>query len=281
MARGKSVLDQDTHVAELTSFQLIVGICLALVVCLACFLLGIVVGRLESGTSIASSVTEVVDRVTGRSSGTEGSAGPAATAASTTNPAGKGPRTTIVQAPSPDAAPAAAPATPAPAPAPAQPTATPSPVSPTPASEPVASAAAPRVQQTALPAGTAAPARPEVREPSDTVVAAAETAAPRSTASPADTATKPAAEPKTATAAKAGGFTVQVVAYESKNRGRAEEYKRLLEKNSDLKAQLVPSEDGKFVRVYVGRYATRAEAQKACEELRKRAGFQGCFVKAL
>jgi len=92
-------------------------------------------------------------------------------------------------------------------------------------------------------------------------------------------ATAPAPSASTGSARSGKRFTVQVVAYDVKNREQAENYKKLLEANSDLRAEIVPSEDGKYMRVFIGDYATREEANKARQDLQKRAGFKECFVK--
>jgi cell division septation protein DedD len=58
-----------------------------------------------------------------------------------------------------------------------------------------------------------------------------------------------------------------------------EEYRKRLEANSELKADLVSSEDDKLVRVLIGSYPDREMAAKACKELKNRAGFSGSFVR--
>ncbi len=79
-----------------------------------------------------------------------------------------------------------------------------------------------------------------------------------------------------------GAFGVQVASFSgSKREKSAADYKRRLEANSDLKAILSHSEDDKYVRVIVGGYPDRETAEKVCKELRKRAGFSDCFVKPL
>ena len=61
----------------------------------------------------------------------------------------------------------------------------------------------------------------------------------------------------------------------------AEEHKRRLEAGNELKVLLVPSEDGKYLRAIVGPYPDRQAADTVCKELRKRTGFEDCFVKPL
>ncbi len=59
----------------------------------------------------------------------------------------------------------------------------------------------------------------------------------------------------------------------------AEASKKRLEANTDMKADLLPSEDGKIIRVIVGHYPDKDSAAQACAELKKRAGFADCFPR--
>jgi cell division protein FtsN len=108
----------------------------------------------------------------------------------------------------------------------------------------------------------APPAVPVPAQPIANIAAAAEKAAP------------------VAGAAGTGAYAVQVASFSgSKRKENAEVFKKRLEANAGLKADLVPSEDDQMVRVFVGNYPDRESAVKACEELKKRAGFAGSFVK--
>jgi len=77
-----------------------------------------------------------------------------------------------------------------------------------------------------------------------------------------------------------GQFTVQVMSIGVAKRANAEVFQRDALENKAVQVRLVDSADGKWVRAFVGTYATRAEADQAMRELRK-AGFDGCFVKRL
>lgn len=52
--RPKSVLDRDKYMAELTSGQLVIGICILIVFGLACFMLGVLVGKFEPAREIVA-----------------------------------------------------------------------------------------------------------------------------------------------------------------------------------------------------------------------------------
>lgn len=74
-------------------------------------------------------------------------------------------------------------------------------------------------------------------------------------------------------------YGVQVAAFSAAHREQAEESRRLLESNSDLKADIVTSEDGRWVRVIVGNYPDRGTAEAERDRLKKKAGFSDCFVQ--
>jgi len=77
-----------------------------------------------------------------------------------------------------------------------------------------------------------------------------------------------------------GTYTIQVASFSgAKRKENAESFKKRLEANAGLQADIVPSEDDKMTRVFVGNYPDRETAVKACEELKKRAGFAGSFIK--
>ena len=78
-----------------------------------------------------------------------------------------------------------------------------------------------------------------------------------------------------------GAYCIQVASFSGENRKAvAEEYKKRLESNSELRSELVTSEDGRYVKVYVGGYPNKETAVRECEKLKKRGGFTGAFVKA-
>ncbi len=96
---------------------------------------------------------------------------------------------------------------------------------------------------------------------------------------------QPAAAQKTPAASAVvapgiGTYAIQVASFSgAKRKEIAEQYRKRLLSNAGLESDLLPSEDGKTVRVLVGRYPDKGTAAKACEELKKRAGFADSFVK--
>ncbi|MCL4693125.1 MAG: SPOR domain-containing protein, partial [Candidatus Hydrogenedentes bacterium] len=112
-----------------------------------------------------------------------------------------------------------------------------------------------------------------------------ETASPQTetTTTPADTPVPEESEaaPQADAAATAGPFTVQVASFDSNNLERAKRFKVETEEATDFTVNLVPSADGKHVRAFVGEYKDRAAADAARDTMRKVAGFEDCFVKAL
>ena len=141
------------------------------------------------------------------------------------------------------------------------------PASPPPAPEPDTQQEKPATPH--QPASPTPPVKPAKAEPPPPAVAKAESE--RATATP--------SEKAKGTEAKKGEYSVQIVAFSAGERLAAEQYKARLEANTDLEADLVTSEDGKYVRVLVGRYPDKASAAKARDELRKRKGFADCFVR--
>lgn len=77
---------------------------------------------------------------------------------------------------------------------------------------------------------------------------------------------------------KKPAFAIQVAAFKTHNRAKAEQYKQRLEANSDLKVQVVLYEDNKWVRVLLGDYPDRKSAENARAQLKKRPGFADCWV---
>ncbi len=288
-----------TYATELSSGQLIVAICIALIVALACFLMGVIVGRFEEpkkGTQVANGT------------------------APATSP---GPRTPVASRPSREpsksqsegqgeqvspvkyeqVSPAAAaridyskpafPETIPPAPAARSSRA------PTSAAKSEEKDEAPKKPAEAadIEGSTPPPAPAKESEP-DTKKdkpAATPPSAPAKVEKPAEPSQPPSAarqaesKPATTTpardtsggeASKKGRYGVQVVAFSSGERKAAEQYKARLEANTELRADLVASKDGKYIRVLIGDYAEKGAAAKARDELRKRKGFADCFVQS-
>lgn len=91
------------------------------------------------------------------------------------------------------------------------------------------------------------------------------------------------APPKAETAAPApkGGYTVQVASFEVAKKAAVEEYVKRIKSNSDFDVRVIPSGDGSRLRVCIGQYADKKDADKARDELRAVKEFKGCWVLAL
>lgn len=91
---------------------------------------------------------------------------------------------------------------------------------------------------------------------------------------------EPVAKPA-ATPLKRGPFAIQAASFSGPSRAKlAEDFKNQLEGELKLSAELERSEDDKFVRVLLGDYPDHEAAAKACNDLKKRPGLAGSFVKA-
>lgn len=86
---------------------------------------------------------------------------------------------------------------------------------------------------------------------------------------------KPSATPP----AGKGAYVIQVASFSSSNLAQAQDARRRLSAHANLTAELVTSEDGKYVRVIVGNYPDLQTAEKARDALRERKGFADCFVR--
>jgi len=291
---------------EFTSNQLIVGICIFLVAALVCFMLGVVVGKFDTRAKVADQPqepdTEHVEKP-----------GPVS---DTRRGLEETPREGTQAYPRyrPIELPAAKPAAPIPSPitVPARPTIEPTtlakdsdqatrlfpekpeiqlPQLPEPPSAPAA--ATPSVEASESAQEKSAQAPPET--PSKEARLAAEgfeARQPAAAEAPAESPieTVPASEPAPTSPepefpeSRPGewAFGVQVASFAGPNREQAaQDYKLRLEASSDLKAMLMPSEDGRYLRVVVGGYPDRKTAERVCKELRKQAEFTDCFVKSL
>lgn len=73
-------------------------------------------------------------------------------------------------------------------------------------------------------------------------------------------------------------YSIQLIAFSRRNRNRAEAYAREVRESAGLDVELEESSDGELVRVFVGRYADRETALRACRELQKQQQFSNVFV---
>ncbi|MBI5091064.1 MAG: SPOR domain-containing protein [Candidatus Hydrogenedentes bacterium] len=293
-------MDQEKHVIEYTSGQLIFAICIALVVALLCFLGGMIakpqtqtasappadtpkaaapaqkttaapaIGAKEAGARKEGQQT--LPKPSVLSSVKPNTSKPAA------SPSEGGPR--AVELPPLDANPASK-ATPA-APAPKSAAEPPKTVPPAPAAAAPASPAPPT--QSEKTKATESQKKEVASQPPDKAQspiaqAKEDTPAPKSpekTVAPSAAGKSPAAATESTAAT---GYTIQLVAFSPAEAAKAEDYKSRLEKNTDLRPEVIKSTDGKYVRVVTGAYPDRATAEKAREALAKRAEFAKCFVR--
>jgi cell division septation protein DedD len=132
---------------------------------------------------------------------------------------------------------------------------------------------APASSTSAPPAGQTTPAQPS---------AAAQPAAGSETAAPVslEKIELPPENLPAAGAAPAQGafYSIQLIAFSSANKAKADAYAKDVRENAGLDVELETSPDGKLIRLYVGRYADREGAVKACLELKKQARFSQAFV---
>ena len=298
--REKGPSDRGTPRSELTSNQLIIGICLFLVAAMVCFMLGVVVGKFEgkpgpsaqrgpsrpalpalrTEDTARESAGRDADREDARGEGTQ--AYPRSVSLPTVEPAPERP-----PLPSRAAVELGQPTAPEKGPPEVRLSELPEPGDAAAVSPPSVG----EVEQAQ--AGPESAAREDrVAEPAEVPDEAARADRGAPSVEPTDEASTetllaPAAELSSvakppATTPSKDGFGVQVAAFSGPNRqGLAEGYKERLEDNSELKAVLLVSEDGQYVRVVVGGYPDRQTAAQVRDELRQRAGFRDCFVRSL
>jgi len=298
--REKGASDRGKPRSELTSNQLIIGICLFLVAAMVCFMLGVVVGKFEgkpgpsaqrgpSRPALPALRTEAPPRESaGRDTDREDAQGEGTQAY---------PRPVLLPTAEPErerpplptraAVDLGRPAAPEKGLPEVQLSELPEPGSAAPVSPPSVG----EVEQ-AQAGPESAPREDAVVEPTEVPEEGARTDSGAPSVEPTDEASAeallaPAAEPSSvpkppATTPSEDGFGVQVAAFSGPNRQRlAEGYKERLEANSEWEAVLVVSEDGQYVRVVVGGYPDRETAKRVRDELRQRAGFKDCFVRSL
>jgi len=76
-----------------------------------------------------------------------------------------------------------------------------------------------------------------------------------------------------------GNWIIQLAAYSVENTQQAEDFATRLRENTDLEPRLVTSDDGKWVRVWIGNFSDRAAAIAKQTELQKIEQFKNCIVK--
>ncbi len=289
--RPKSVLDQDRYTAELSTGQLVIGVCILLMFGLGCFLLGVLIGKFDPTLKTAGVERSADDpREKERTPEIKVSELPAA----------NNPPANTQQATPPPADPVLPPEMRAPANV-VREDAVPNSgatVTPTTTSATQTGAAPPAnntpvevvPQSGATNAATPPATEPAPHSVSESVAAAAErnriappTASPQAV-NTAPTNTQPAAAAQQTPAPAESnsltpwkGFGVQILAVA---KDRAEGARKDLEAKSSYKARVLPHSRNDLYRVVVGPYADQTSAAKARDDLRAR-GFRDAFVLTL
>lgn len=293
--RPKTLIEAERHSLEFTSGQLIIAICGLLFLWLVGFLMGVMAGRLEFGSSLAEGKRPVEATQTASTKDPKGAtsdkAAPAAKPAETKD---KAPVKEI-------------PAPPAPKPPETKPAeaAKPAPASETKSAEAAKPAAEvkyvterpdrPTVAATQTQAEAKAPDAPKPAEATPTAPPAEAPKTEAKAAEKPETKAEAPAEPVKTEVAKAEQdeqapkatktsgktYTVQVFSVKAKNRSNADEYVSLLKQNSGVTAEVVKSKDGKHYNVIIGRFPDRKAAEEKRDELKKKAGFADCIVREI
>lgn len=267
--------------AEFTTGQLIAIICISLFVAVACFGLGILVGRVDpppenetvasAETGEAELPTPEMETYTTPAFGTEPAEATPVTAQTTT--AQRTPETPPPRNPYMDNTPRL--------------TALP-PLTPY-RSLPVQAEAPTRIPRVDTPAATATPApAPVATTPALTPIDPIEPPVDNTPAASAPpVATKPVATPDPAAAPSPapsgkGKFGVQLAAFSGGDRRtRAESFQRHVRTELKVEAAIIPSSDDVHYRVIVGGFPTKESAAAACTELKNKAGLSEAFVRPL
>jgi len=275
--RPKSVLDQDRYTAELSTGQLVIGVCILLMFGLGCFLLGVLIGKFDP---------------TLRSETEQRAANPQAEISTPEIKVSELPAAPAVA--TPDSAPVTDPVLPpemrAPAsilreePAPATQTASPPPATATDATPAVTVEVTAPAAETTVPPPAPSPSETPGGGVSESVAAAAERnriAPPSAQPQAVETAPAPAASTAAADAGASlmpwKGYGVQILAVA---KDRAEGARKDLESKSSYKARVLPHARNDLYRVVVGPYADQPSAARARDDLRAR-GFKDAFVLTL
>lgn len=94
---------------------------------------------------------------------------------------------------------------------------------------------------------------------------------------------KPAPEASTPTVPNAanGNWTIQIAAYSAESRDRAEAFIKSIAKDTGITPKLVPSPDGKWLRVWIGQFTDKAEAEEMKIELQDTPALKDSIVKPM
>ncbi len=258
--RPRSPLDRERYTAELSTTQLVIGVCILLMFGLGCFLLGVLIGKFDP--SLRDQMAEVLpgQQEPAPDPIDDPGAAPRTTRAvldGSVNLEDRPPHNLVNQPP--------AQSEPAPSTATAQP----------PAAQPSADTASTPAAATQSPAQASQvsveppPAEPPRQEP----VVTAPPLQPSVVAPPPAQAQAPAP----ATAAQ-GIYGVQIIAA---SRPRADAVKRDIESRSPYKAEVIAIDGDRLCKVVVGRFQDERSALAARNDLRTKYPFKDAFVISL
>ena len=250
--RPKSALDRDRYTAELSTMQLVIGVCILLMFGLGCFLLGVLIGKFDP--SLRDQMAEVTPQSSPAIPPPSNSVPPATNrpparpVESALPPEIRPPQNLVEQPPSTDLTPDAT--TPAASP---------------PNTQPSASTTDGAKTQEGTPA-TAAP-EPVTPEPATQPPATERPTPPPVQAAPAAVQTS-----------AQGIYGVQIIAVA---RPRAESVKRDIEAKSSYKAEIISIDADRLCKVVVGRFQDERSALVARDELRSKYEFRDAYVISL
>lgn len=254
--RNSSLFDQDKHTLEFSPGQLVLAICTVLLLGLVCFLAGVVVGRYDDSYTNASlfmrdtTAQQEEEQVAQREEPEEEDPDEEEFVM------GEGRQ-----------------------------------VSPRPIIEPPDNRTQPRVTDLPSPFGNELDTReeePARDEPDDAPEPPEEPDAPEDNGQPEDD--EFAFEPLSpsddlslgdalAMAAEGGPFTIQVISYTAGDRALAEAYAEDIAEDIGYEPTLSLSEDGAFIRVFVGAFPDQEIARAAMEKLQEMEEFEDSFVR--
>ncbi|HOV72642.1 MAG TPA: SPOR domain-containing protein [Candidatus Hydrogenedentes bacterium] len=266
--------------SEFSSSQLVIATCVFLIMALVCFALGVLVGRYDAAAFRPKQNVPSAETAAGPSRPF-----PPAPRGGNTEPQPVG----VQKSPRPVVMPPTQSQTPgfpsADGAAPSGPRVSEHPAPPAKPETPAAPSAAPVSSPPSKPETPAPPAATTEVKPAAPSAPSATTTTPPESPKPDTESVPPVVETPAGTTllpatAAPGVYGIQVASFSGANRQQmAEASKKRLEANTDMKADLLPSEDGKIIRVIVGHYPDKDSAAQACAELKKRAGFADCFPR--
>lgn len=240
--RSKAIPAQDRYAAELSAGQLVIGMSILLMICLASFLMGVVVGKFDPSLNpeIARESEPALDSASASIRQIAAVVEPAKTRDEPP------PEIRVPIRTEPDAAAVGA---------------------PPPSSEDQAIASRP-----------AATTLPDTSKPDDPILSsgAPSEALDEKVEKAEDAAASPTPERIQPAGILRTRFGVQVGAFQTQQ--RAEVSKRDLEAKSSYRADLVRSSSGRLVKVVVGSYADLQSANKVRGDLMQNFGYDDCFV---